>query len=67
MATTTITSATGRSTLFSVGDRVLIGGAPAVVTAVTAGATVTVRWRNAWYWRALYWFQRRWQVLMGRS
>lgn len=34
------------------GQRVLIGNRPAVVKRITA-TTLTVAWRDAWYWRTL--------------
>lgn len=37
------------------GDRVEIGGRPAVVRAVN-GTTVTVAWRDGWWWRVRDWF-----------
>ena len=44
--------------IFRRGDRTLIGGHRAVVR-IASDTTLTIAWRDAWYWRLAWWCEDR--------
>lgn len=52
--------------LFNTGDRIGVMGRRAVVKDVDAHGTVTVAYRDAWYWRVLWKLQDDWWITRRR-
>jgi hypothetical protein len=44
------------------GDRLDVGSRPAVVKRVESAATVTIAYRDAWYWRVAWRLQDDWRA-----
>lgn len=45
------------------GDVLTVGGRRAVVVRAET-RWLTIAWRTAWYWRAIYWLREWWQLLL---